>query len=1075
LIRKAAKVTVGVVFSGRATDSLHAVALLASLNPVKSAWYDSAGASTGCLPGTREDLLRDIMAWFASDGPPVYWLKGLPGTGKTTIARSVAELAAQQGSLGATFFFSRTGIARRNPMAVIPTLAYSLARWRLELRRLICAAIDLHPDIADHGSVRVQAQRLLAEALSTLSSPVPRVLLVLDALDECDKLSDREGAELLPALFDSLESLPVLAKVLVTSRDETAIRKMFTAQQAARPVHALALHIDIDTHVVDADLSLYLTHELGRIGKADGDMSWPPPGVIPELVRRAGTLFVYAATVVRYIDTGRTAFSLQELLAEVLAGELHEAGHRWQLDQLYLQILMKASSSVGLYSDRQRLRVLEIVGALVLLQEPLPADAIARLADKPQALVNSLESVLWKSNDGTVRVFHPSFADFVRDPKRCADLSFPVDKCAVTGVSFLVLSEEHHHRLALRCLALMNARLQYNIGGLQKPWISNDEIENRHDALDHCAPHELRYACKFWVVHLTQAGKPESSLLKMLDSFCREHLLHWIELLSLMRALSVMDEYLPMVFRWFQVRQVCCQHKPSELTCLIQTHAVASEVSKVGSLLSDAMRLLRGYRIPIASHALHVYHSATVTMPQCELATISRSQLAGTGITRLISHALEGWGPDVRVFEGHTGSVTSVAFSTDGKQIVSGSYDNTVRVWDAQTGVKRAVLEGHTDLVTSVAFSADGKQIVSGSEDETVRVWDAQTGVECAMLEGHTEPVTSVAFSMDGKQLISGSKDRTVRVWDAQTGVERAVLESHTNWVTSVAFSTDGKQIVSGSHDRTVRVWDAQTGVERAVLEGYSSVDSVALSTDGKQIISGSWDNTVRVWDAQTGVQCTVLEGHTNSVTSVAFSTDGKQIVSGSHDKTIRVWDAQTGAQRAVFQGHTRLVNYVAFSTDGKQIVSASEDVTVRVWDTQTRVERAVLEGHKNWVTSVAFSMDGKQIVSGSYDKTVRVWDAQTGVERAVLEGHTNCVSSVAFSMDGKQIVSGSWDKTVRVWDAQTGVERAVLEGHTDPVTSVAFSTDGKYIVSDALRGATRTWSCDPLIPGQFSTGANIL
>jgi hypothetical protein len=547
-------------------DSLQAVALLASLNPVKSAWYDSAGASTGCLPGTREDLLRDIMAWFASDGPPVYWLKGLAGTGKTTIARSVAELAAQQGSLGATFFFSRTGIARRNPLAVIPTLAYSLARWRLELRRLICAAIDLHPDIADHGSVRAQAQRLLAEALSALSSPVPRVLLVLDALDECDKLSDKEGAELLPALFDCLGSLPLTAKVLVTSRDEVSIQKMFAAQQAAHPVHALALHIDIDTHVVDADLSLYLAHELGRIGKADGDMSWPPLGVIPELVHRAGTLFVYAATVVRYIDTGHTAFSLRELLAEVLAGELHEAGHRWQLDQLYLQILMKASSSVGLYSDRQRVRVLEIVGALVLLQEPLPTDAIARLADKPHALVDSLESVFWKSNDGTVRLFHPSFADFVRDPKRCTDLSFPVDNPTVTGVSFLVLPEEHHHRLALRCLAVMNAHLQYNIGGLKKPWIHNDDIVGLRETLDRCAPPELRYACRFWAIHLVKAGdpekRPESTLLLELEIFCRQHLLHWLELLSLMGALSTVNNYLPGAFGWCQVRLV---YYPSSL------------------------------------------------------------------------------------------------------------------------------------------------------------------------------------------------------------------------------------------------------------------------------------------------------------------------------------------------------------------------------------------------------------------------------------------------------------------------------------------------------------------------------
>jgi hypothetical protein len=496
------------------------------------------------------------MAWFTSDGPPVYWLKGLAGTGKTTIARSVAELAAQQGSLGATFFFSRTDIARRNPLAVIPTLAYKLAKWRLELRRSICAAVELHTDIADHGSVREQARRLMTEALSALSSPVPRVLIVLDALDECDKVDDVEGGELLSALFDCLGVVPLTAKILVTSRDELSIRSIFDAERPHHPAQTLALHIEIEKHIMNADLSLYLAHELGRIGKATGDMSWPPPQVIEQLVCRAGTLFIYAATVVNYVRGRRKYSSLDTLLDQVLAGDLRGGRQRWPLDRLYLQILMNICLDDGWYTEEQRVEVLETVASLVLLQEPLSTESIARLADKSQALLDGLESLLWKSDDGTVRLFHPSFADFVGDRNRCTDLSFPANEGTVTGVSFLVLPEEHHRRLAHRCLAVMNAHLQYDICRLGKPWIPNAEIIDLRETLDRHAPHELRYACKFWAVHLAKAGEPESSLLTVLDTFCREHLLHWIELLSLMRALSVMDEYLPMVFGWCQVRLV---------------------------------------------------------------------------------------------------------------------------------------------------------------------------------------------------------------------------------------------------------------------------------------------------------------------------------------------------------------------------------------------------------------------------------------------------------------------------------------------------------------------------------------
>jgi WD40 repeat protein len=833
------------------------------------------------------------MAWFAGDGPSVCWLKGQAGTGKTTIARSVAELAAQQGSLGATFFFSRTDIARRNPLAVVPTLAYKLATWRLELRRPICAAVEVHTDIADDGSVREQAHRVLTEALSTLSSPVPRVLIVLDALDECDKVDGVEGGQLLSVLFDCLGVVPFTAKILVTSRDELSIKSILNTKRPNHP--AQILHIEMEQHIANADLTLYLAHELGRIGKATGDMSWPPPDVIHELVRRAGTSFVYAATVINYISSGRRSSSLQALLHEVLAGTVYGAGHRWHLDRLYLQILMKASSSVGSYSDEQRVQVLEIVASLVLLQEQLPIDPIARLSNNPRALVECLESVLWKSEDGTARLLHSSFADFVGDQNRCTNLSFPANEGMVTGISFLVVPEEHHCRLAHRCLTIMNAHLQYDICKLNQPWTSNDEITDLHDTLDRCAPQELRYACKFWAVHLAKAGDPGDSLLTQLQTFCREHLLHWIELLSLMRALSIMDEYLPLVFGWCQVRLVWCQLQSSVLTSLTQTYAVASEGFEVESLLRDAIQLLWGYRTPITSHALHVYHSATVTMPMCKLGSISHSQLAGTGITQLMSYTLEGWGPGVRVFEAHTDIVRFVAFSTDGKQIVSGSDDKTVRVWDAQTGVERAVLEGHTSSVTSVAFSPDGKHIVSRSDDKSIRVWDAQTGVQRAVLEGPKYMLTAVAFSTDGNQIVSGSWDKVVRVWDTQTGVERAALEGHTNWVTSVAFSTDGQEIVSGSPDKTIRVWDTQTGVERAVLEGHTSwVSSVAFSTDGKEIVSGSNDMTVRVWNAQTGVERAVLEGHTHSVTSVAFSADGKHIVSTDDEGGARTWSCDT-------------------------------------------------------------------------------------------------------------------------------------------------------------------------------------
>ena len=193
---------------------------------------------------------------------------------------------------------------------------------------------------------------------------------------------------------------------------------------------------------------------------------------------------------------------------------------------------------------------------------------------------------------------------------------------------------------------------------------------------------------------------------------------------------------------------------------------------------------------------------------------------------------------------GHTHPVTSVAFSLDGKKIVSGSYDKTLRVWDAESGSSiLGPLVGHTDLVTSVAFSPDGKKIVSGSYDQTLRVWDAESRSNIlSPLVGHTNSVTSVDFSPDGKKIVSGSYDQTLRVWDAESGSSiLGPLVGHTDSVTSVAFSPDGKKIVSGSYDKMLRVWDAESGL--IILGPFGGHTNVLLAPD-ENTIPGSVNKT---------------------------------------------------------------------------------------------------------------------------------------------------------------------------------------------------------------------------------------
>jgi WD40 repeat protein len=215
-------------------------------------------------------------------------------------------------------------------------------------------------------------------------------------------------------------------------------------------------------------------------------------------------------------------------------------------------------------------------------------------------------------------------------------------------------------------------------------------------------------------------------------------------------------------------------------------------------------------------------------------------------------------------------------------------------------------LIGHISFVNSAAFSPDGKRIVSGSDDHTVRVWDAQTGQQILSFPGHIKRVNTVAFSPNGKRIVSGGDDKEVKVWNAQTGQELLSFPGHKWDVRAVAFSPDGKRIASGGEGDgfclglftrgEVRVWDAETGQESLLLLGHKgTVRSVAFSPDGKRIVSGGEDRTVRLWDAQTGVETLTLEGHLAAVTSVAFSPDGQRIASACC-RQLKVWDGGTRA-----------------------------------------------------------------------------------------------------------------------------------------------------------------------------------
>ncbi len=465
--------------------------------------------------------------------------------------------------------------------------------------------------------------------------------------------------------------------------------------------------------------------------------------------------------------------------------------------------------------------------------------------------------------------------------------------------------------------------------------------------------------------------------------------------------------------------------------------------------------------------------------------------------------------PEIYVSTGHSATVSTVAFSPDGKTLASGSRDNTIRLWDVRLGQEFKVLTGHSGNVNSIAFSPDGKTLASGSEDNTIRLWDVNSGRELKVFFGS---IRSIAFSPDGKTLASGMGNYAIKLWDVVSGQESKTLIGHSDLAVSVAFSPDGNTLVSGGFDKVIRLWDAATGQQLKTFNGHSDrVYSVAFGSDGKTLASVSADNTIRSWDVASGQELIARRGHSQNVSSVAFSSDGKTLVSANSDRSVKLWDMATGRELKTLNGFLTSVTKVVCSPDCKTLAIVHGDRTIKIWDVASGQEIKTLKSHSNdvglvafspdgkmlasltrryiiklwdvasgqelktlkltsdhyWVNSVAFSSNGGMFASGNEDGTIKLWNVASGQDVKTLTGLEmktlpaaemkfseiigRSVMAVAFIEDDRVLASVHRDSTIRLWDVGTGQELKTFKGHDDYPFAVAFSPDGKILAINAI------------------------
>ncbi|CAE7225852.1 unnamed protein product [Rhizoctonia solani] len=1097
---------------------------LLELSPSMSGTYNSRAIDQTrrreCTEGTRVPELEKLKGWARDpSGSAIYWINGMAGTGKTTIAYTLCAQLQTTNELAASFFCTQLMPECRDIQLIIPAIAYQLAQFSYSFRHELSKALG-SDQVAHTWELKTQLETLIVRPLKAVQHTLPsRLVIVIDALDEC-KDADSIG-KILELLAGATSGLPI--RFLVSSRPEPEIYRRMTLRVGGSP-DTLVLD-EINPNEVQHDIEAYLRQELNGISLTSDQWN--------KLVKRCGVLFIYASTTCRYIKSNDEMMGYEEALDVVLGLSVDSEATidvDKELDKLYTAILEVAFNKPHM-NEVNRRQMKSILDTVVCAAEPMTTEMLVELLELKNAehagtLLRPLLSVVNVTEEtGIVTTLHASFPDFMLNSNRSAGFSYEATL--------------HHATLAQVCLQQIRENpVQFNICGIESSYLFDSQIYDIPGRIQRAISPTLLYACRHWISHLIQ-GNHSPDLLEAVFDFLSVRLLLWMEVLNLTKWSNVGLYELEMLAQW--CREAHMAREVVELACdacdFVSTYCSQLGGKSTPHLYISMLAFWPG-NSPIAKHyiprttglprpqgtaiarrglpLLATWYVGNPTQVVCSYPTGSRIAMAvGNNICILDELAGETL---LDPLEGHTDLVSCVSISSNGLYIASGSYDSTIRVWDANTGkLMTGPWKAHRNKVTSVAFSPDSARIASTDSSEDVKIWSVQNGehvVSTRLNDEHPDHIRAAIFSSDGSMIISGNENNTMCFWDAHTGdlLSKQSREPSTT-INSLALSTDGSRIICACGDGSICVWDTKTRqqVPGLTLKLGGAVTQAIFSPDNKYIAACHGTPTVCLWDAGSGELIATLDKHIDRIASISFSPDSSRLISCTSSGTVYIRSIK---HPDVGYRYPRHIHSACFSSDGSQIITGAQDGSIWLWDTRSgKLAMGPLTGHKGRICSMAISSDGTYIASASSDKTIRLWDIKEAIGRyKVLEKYTKRQDTLSFtsddrqllygslaypigaspftsefetdtalyqrgrdewasdvsgydkcsitsSLDGSYVASGSADGTIQMWRAQTG-QRVMgpIRGHTTAVSLILFSPDGKHLVSFSLDDVICFW-----------------